>query len=431
MSFYTSLSGLKGAQTDLATVSNNVANVNSYGFKKSLTLFGDIASASRTTPGNGTRLKAIEQQFMQGGFEATARELDLAITGSGFLVTRNSLTGGPTLFTRNGHLAIDKENYLVDSSGGYVQVMPVDPEGNVTSTGIEAITYLQIPAQSGTPRATSQLDISVALPSSAEIPSDRPIYNAANPYAFDRLDPNSYNHSIQTVVYDSSGRALPATLYYVRTGSTDLGDPANTWEVYTYVGSEAVSADAAAPTQPAPLVLTFNAAGVLTAPAAGVTLEDVTPPGSTDPISLTLDFGTATKQAGSAFSLASLTQDGAGVGKLDDISIGTDGLVTASYSNGDTRPLGKLAVANFANPQGLKQRGDAHWSVTGDSGNAMVGEAGTEGFGAIQSGGLERANVDITDELVALIAAQRNFQANAKAIETSNAMTQAIMNMRS
>ncbi|WP_106638996.1 flagellar hook protein FlgE [Allosphingosinicella vermicomposti] len=429
MSFYTSLSGLKGAQTDLATTSNNVANVNSYGFKKSLTLFGDIASASRTTPGNGTRLKAIEQQFMQGGFEATARELDIAITGNGFLVTRNSLTGGPTLFTRNGHLSLDKNNYLMDAAGGYVQVMPVDPEGNVTSTGLEAITALQIPAQSGVPQATSNIDLTINLPSSADLPSDRPVYNAANPYAFDRLDPNSYNHTVQTTVFDSAGRSIPATIYFVRTASIDGGDPTNGWEARMFVGSEPVTADAAAASQPAPLVMTFDAAGVMTAPAGAFTFADVIPAGSAEPLSLTLDFGSTAQGAG-AFRLANIDQDGAAAGKLDDISIGADGLVTASYSNGDTRALGKLAIANFANPVGLKQRGDAHWSVTGDSGDAQIGEAGTEGFGGVQSGGLERANVDITDELVALISAQRNFQANAKAIETSNNMTQAIVNMR-
>ena len=429
MSFYTSLSGLKGAQTDLATVSNNVANVNSYGFKKSLTLFGDIASASRTTPGNGTRLKAIEQQFMQGGFEATARELDIAITGNGFLVTRNSLTGGPTLFTRNGHLSINKNNYLMDAAGGYVQVMPVDPEGNVTSTGLEAITALQIPPQSGVPRATSNIDLTINLPSSADLPANRPVYTADRPYAFDRLDPNSYNHTVQTTVFDSAGRSIPATIYFVRTASIDGGDPTNSWEARMFVGSEPVTADETAVEQPAPLVMTFDATGVRTAPATPFTFGDVIPAGSSEPLSLTLDFGSSAQGAG-AFRLANIAQDGAAAGRLDDISIGEDGLVTASYSNGDTRALGKLAVANFANPVGLKQRGDAHWSVTGDSGDAQIGEAGTEGFGGIQSGGLERANVDITDELVALISAQRNFQANAKAIETSNNMTQAIVNMR-
>jgi flagellar hook protein FlgE len=129
--------------------------------------------------------------------------------------------------------------------------------------------------------------------------------------------------------------------------------------------------------------------------------------------------------------LASLEQDGFAAGKLDDVSISEEGLVTATFSNGETQALGKLVLATFSNPTGLKQRGDARWSVTGDSGDAIVGTAGEDGFGRVQSGALERANVDITEELVALIAAQRNFQANAKAIETANTMTQAIFNLRS
>ena len=423
MSFYTSLSGLKGAQTDLATVSNNVANVSSYGFKKSSTQFGDIVSSSRTTPGQGTRLKAIEQQFNQGGFEATSRELDVAITGNGFLVTRNSLTGGPTMFTRNGHLSIDTNNYLIDASGGYVQVMPVDNQGNVTSTAFESIGNLQIPQLSGTPRATGLMTLSVSLPASADLPSERPVYSASKPYVFDRLDPNSYNHSVQTTVVDAAGRSLPATIYYVRTGSVAGGDPVDSWDARLFVGADAVG--------PGPLALNFNAAGQLTTPTGPVAFNPVFPSGASAPLTLSLDFGTATEQANGAFNLAALNQDGVAAGKLDDLSIGEDGLVTASYSNGETRPLGKLAIASFANPVGLKQRGDAHWSVTGNSGDPQIGEAGTDGFGGIQSGGLERANVDITDELVSLISAQRNFQANAKAIETSNAMTQSIMNMRS
>jgi len=416
MSFYTSLSGLKGAQTDLATVSNNVANVNSYGFKKSLTLFGDIASGSKTTPGNGTRLKAIEQQFMQGGFEATARELDIAITGNGFLVTRNSLTGGPTLFTRNGHLSLSADNYLMDASGGYVQVMPVDNDGNVTSTELEAVSYLQIPELSGTPRATSQIDLSLTLPTTASTPSA----------PFDRLDPNSYNHSVQTMAVDAEGRSVPSTIYYRRTSAT-------TWETRLFVGNTEVSSNPLVPTPPTPLTLTFDAGtGALTSPTTRVTYAPVTPGGSSTPLNIGIAYATATtRQSAAAFDLASLTQDGVAVGRLDDVSIGADGLVTATYSNGDTRGLGKLAIANFGNPVGLKQRGDAHWSVTGESGDAVLGEAGSQGFGAVQSGGLERANVDITDELVALISAQRNFQANAKAIETSNNMTQSIINMRS
>jgi flagellar hook protein FlgE len=426
MSFYTSLSGLKGAQTDLGTVSNNIANVGSFGFKKSRAQFGDIVAASRTTAGQGTRLKKIEQQFSQGGFEASSKELDLAIAGNGFFMTRDGLTGGTTYFTRNGSFAIDSERYLVDSNGGYVQVLPVDPEGNVSSGGITSARNLQLPLTSGTPRPTSLMELSIGFPSNADVPADRAQYSGG--YTFDRLDPNSYNHSTQTVVYDSTGKALPATLYFARTQSTATGDATNTWDTYVFVGNEQASAGG---TPPTPITLEFDAAGALVSPTTPAALSAVQPAGASAPISLTLDFGAATNQSTGTFTLASLEQDGFAAGKLDDVSISEEGLVTATFSNGETQALGKLVLATFSNPTGLKQRGDARWSVTGDSGDAIVGAAGEDGFGRVQSGALERANVDITEELVALIAAQRNFQANAKAIETANTMTQAIFNLRS
>lgn len=417
MSFYTSLSGLKGAQTELGTVSNNIANVGSYGFKKSRTEFGDIIAPSRTTPGNGTRLKSIEQQFSQGGYETTSRELDLAIAGGGFFITRDSLAGGNTLFTRNGKLSINDDGYLTDSASAFVQGLPVDPDGNVTSTGLAAAASIQIPRLSGVPRATTEIDLSVTLPAGADLPANRPVYSAANPYAFDRLDPNSYNHSSQTIVYDSEGNSFPATVYYTRTSTAP-----STWEARMFVGAEEAT--------PTPVALAFDAAGVRTAPAGPVTFGSVYPSGASAALTLTLDFG-ATNQAVGPYTIAANDQNGVSVGSLTDVSIGEDGLVTATFSNGETQSIAKLALANFSNPVGLKQRGDARWSVTGDSGQMTVSEAGQDGLGRVQSGALERANVDITEELVALISAQRNFQANAKAIETGNTMTNAIINMRS
>src|SRR4051812_39291722 len=301
MSFYTSLSGLKGAQTDLATVSNNIANVGSYGFKKSRAEFGDIVAASSTTAGQGTRLKKIAQEFSQGGFEASAKELDLAIAGNGFFVTRDGLTGGSTSFTRNGSLSVDKDRYLVDSSGGYVQVLPVDKQGNTTSTGLAAMRNLQIPLTSGTPRATSLMNLSIGLPSNADVPSRRPMYTASNPWSFDRLDPNSYNESTQTVVYDSSGKALPATLYFVRTQSTATGDPTNTWDAYLFVGDQQASANPSSAT-PTPLQLQFDASGALTSPTGPVTFGAVSPAGASAPLGLTLDFGAATNQSTGTFT---------------------------------------------------------------------------------------------------------------------------------
>ncbi|MFN3944657.1 MAG: flagellar hook protein FlgE [Allosphingosinicella sp.] len=429
MSFYTSLSGLRGAQTDLSTISNNVANVSSHGFKKSRATFGDIMPASSSMAGQGTRLKGIEQQFSQGGFESSSRELDLAISGSGFFVTRDSLTGGGTYFTRNGSLAVDAQRYLVDSNGSYVQVLPVDADGNVTSTGLASARNLQIPIASGTPRPTGAMNLSVSLPSSADVPAKRGVYSDVRPYAFDRLDPNSYNYTQQTTVYDSAGNPQQATLYFIRTQSTATGDPANSWEVRMFVGNEEASATPGSAT-PTPIRLEFDGAGALTSPAGPVQMGAVQPSGAVSPIAIAMDFGAATKQAAGTFSVGALEQDGFTAGKLTDMSIGEDGLITASFSDGSTQALGKLLIANFSNPSGLKQHGDARWTATGQSGEPRVGSAGDEGFGRIHTGHLERANVDITEELVSLISAQRNFQANAKAIEAANAMTQSVLNLR-
>jgi flagellar hook protein FlgE len=429
MSFYTSLSGLRGAQTDLSTISNNIANVGSIGFKRSRAEFGDIMPASGTTAGQGTRLTGIEQQFTQGGFQTSARDLDLAISGTGFFVTRDALTGGTTYFSRNGSLSVDSQRYLKDSNGGYIQVLPVDAEGNVTATGLAAAGNIQLPLTSGTPRQTTLVTLAANLPSTADKPSARAVYSASQPYAFDRLDPNSYNYSQQTTVYDNAGEAQDATLYFVRTGSVAAGDTADTWDVHMFIGNEEASTGSGATPQPAQL--SFDATGAITAPTTPVAFGSVFPSGASSPIALSIDFGTTTKQAAGAFSIASIDQDGIASAKLSDVSIGEDGLVTASFTDGTTQALGKILLANFSNPGGLRQRGDGRWTVTGNSGPAQVGEAGSDAFGRIQTGALEQANVDITEELVSLIAAQRNFQANAKAIETSNTMDQSIINMRS
>ena len=271
---------------------------------------------------------------------------------------------------------------------------------------------------------------SATLPSTADKPAARAVYNAQQPYAFDRLDPNSYNYSQQTTVYDNAGEAQSGTLYFVRTGSVATGDTADTWDVHLFIGNEEASATANSAT-PQPAQLAFDTAGAITSPTTPVAFSSVFPSGASSPIALTVDFGTATKQAAGAFSIASIDQDGIASAKLSDVSIGEDGLVTASFTDGTTQALGKILLANFSNPGGLRQRGDGRWTVTGNSGPANVGEAGSDAFGRIQTGALERANVDITEELVSLIAAQRNFQANAKAIETANSMDQSIINLRS
>jgi flagellar hook protein FlgE len=433
MSFYTSLSGLKAAQTNLSVVSNNVANVGSTGFKKSRADFGDIMSASpfqsANMAGNGTRLQNIDQEFSQGGIQTSERGLDLMISGQGFFVTHQEQSGGQTSFTRNGAFGTDKDNNVIDSRGAFLQVLPVDATGAVTATGLSATRNLTIPQTSGSARATEKVTQTVNLPADATVPSSRAQY--ANGYAFDRLDPNSYNFSATSTVYDTAGTAFQATTYYSRdTAPTDT-DRSSSWSARTFVGDTELSADGNATVPAVAARLTFDGDGRITAPTAAIKYGAATPKGAAGPLNLSVDFGTATRQSAAAFSTTNLTQDGMPVGKLDNVSIGKDGLVTATYSNGDDQNLGKLVIATFANPAGMRQLGDAAWTQTGESGAAIVGEAGAGGLGSISSGQLETANVDITEELVALITAQRNFQANAKAIDTANQMTSIAVNLRS
>ncbi|WP_294389988.1 flagellar hook protein FlgE [uncultured Sphingomonas sp.] len=459
MTFFTSLSGLKGAQSDLGVISNNVANVASIGFKKSRAEFGDLISASPLQSGNvagqGTRLKSISQQFTQGGFQTSDRALDLAISGQGFFVTKSD---SQMSFTRNGAFSIDENRYLVDSNGANVQVLPVDSQGSVTAAGISSAQSLQVPLSAGTPRASTTLDLSATFPTDSDLPATRDAYSTTIPYKFDRYDTKSYNYSSATTVYDSAGNPQQATLYYVRTaapGSTTKtpvvdadgapvlgadGKPTYTsststsskWEAHLFIGDQEASADGSTVTNPPkPLELTFSTEGSLTAPSGSIQFSQVLPSGAAEPIGLKLTYGSATRQAASTFTPGSFRQDGRAAGQLNNVAVGTDGLITATFSDGTTQKIGKLMIANFANPNGLRQLGDSRWGSTGLSGEAIVSEAGSGSAGLIQSGALEQANVDITEELVALISAQRNFSANAKAIETGNNMTQTIINLRS
>lgn len=274
MSFYTSLSGLKAAQTDLSAISNNIANVGSTGFKKSRAEFGDLFSSAPTqttkmVAGQGTHLNGIKQQFAQGTLEGTDKTLDLGISGEGFFVVEGAAPRRDISYTRNGAFAVNASNSVVDTTGSKLKLLPIDASGTVTSTAFADMTDFVLPTNS--------------------------------------------------------------------------------------------------PTNPA--------------------------------------------------------------AALSNVSISLDGLVVATFTDGSNQSLGKVAMASFAAVEGLRPIGDSHWQSTGDSGAPTVGAPSTGALGAVRSGSLERANVDVTEELVALISAQRNFQANAKAIETAGNMTQAIFSI--
>ncbi|GAA0725967.1 flagellar hook protein FlgE [Sphingomonas japonica] len=421
MSFYTSLSGLQASQKEMSTISHNLANVATDGFKKSRTEFADvIASSVSSSPtalvGSGVVTKAIRQQFAQGTLTQTGTALDLAVSGDGFFVTKADPEATKINFTRNGGFLVDNERFVVDGQGGHLQVFPVDGSGTVVAAGVGSTVSLRLPQTSGTPVATGNVALSVNLNAGSQVPMAD----------FDRFDPTSYNQSTQTTIYDGTGNPLTMTTYFVRETAPTTAQPTSTWSAYSFVGDQQLQSGG---TPDAPITLTFDDTGTLTSPTTATAYDAFTPTGSTAEQALSLDFGVETTQAASPFIVNARTQDGQAVGQLESVAVDSEGIVRASFSNGDNIALGKVALANFSNPAGLRQLGNSSWAATGVSGEPVLGEAGIGGFGNLMSGMIEGSNVDITEELVALIAAQRNFQANSKALDTSSQIQQTIFNI--
>ncbi|MEW6765434.1 MAG: flagellar hook protein FlgE [Pseudomonadota bacterium] len=427
MSFNTSLSGLNSASKDLGVTSNNIANANSTGFKKSRTEFGDIYAVSafgnsRTASGQGVTTQAVSQQFVQGNMQFTDSGLDLAISGSGFFAIAPTLGTLEVQYSRAGAFGINKDGYVVNSAGQYLMTLPVNPDGSVSSTSLSTAQPLLVPASSGSPRPTTEVELGVNVPSDS---SGLEIDN------FDPTEPSTYTSATSVTVYDSLGESHILTTYFVKDD-----DNVNTWGVFQTLDGNTVplAAPAGSATSGANYAtMSFNNDGTFasTTPAA-ITSNNIVLTNGADPLVLNLDLANnaPTQFANLGFVVNKLSQDGLTTGRLSGLTVGSDGLVRANFSNGDSTPLGKILMADFRNPQGMKQVGNNSWVETIDSGTPLVGEAGTGRFGLIQSGALESSNVDLTAELVNLITAQRNFQANAKAIETNKALSDTIINIR-
>jgi flagellar hook-basal body protein len=246
MSFYTSLTGLNGAQADISAISNNIANVGTTGFKRSRAEFGDIFAtsplqAASSAIGSGTILKSIKQQFTQGNIEASLNALDLAISGQGFFAMKPSLTSTQTVYTRNGAFSVNNDRYVVDSQGQLLQVFPVNEDGSVIATGIQSARNLQLPTTSGLPKASETIQLGLNLPADAKIIPNDPVYNDSNPYRFDKTNAATYNKSTSITIYDSLGNPTIATIYYVKTSNATETSPTNKWQTYVFVGDREVT----------------------------------------------------------------------------------------------------------------------------------------------------------------------------------------------
>lgn len=405
MPFAIALSGLNAASTDLSVTANNIANVNTNGFKGSRAQFAEVfavgtQSVSSSASGSGVRLSAISQQFTQGNIDFTDNALDLAIGGEGFFVLSDN---GARTYSRAGAFGVDNQGFVVNAQAQRLQAYPFAGNG-LFNTGTPS--DLQLVTGANPPQATTRANFGLNLPADAPQP--------ANP-VFDPLDPSSFNHTTSVTAYDSLGAAHTATVYFIKDAAP------NTWNTQVEIDGTPVAGAT-------PIV--FGQDGTIQAPAGGLMpLGAYTPTTGAADINMTIDFGTAT-QFGNNFGVNSLSQDGFTTGRLTGITVDAEGVVFARFTNGQSTSLGKLALANFVNPQGLQQLGDTTWGESFSSGDALLGEAGTASFGSIQSGALEASNVDLTAQLVNMITAQRNFQANAQMISTADTVTQTVINIR-
>lgn len=429
MAFYTALTGLNGAQAELSTLANNIANVGTHGFKRSRVAFGDIISASplqnpNRVIGSGTSVRTIAQQFIQGAIESSESALDLAVTGQGFFVMKGGNNGNAISYSRNGAFSATADRFIVDAAGRQLQLFPTTTDGSVLTTDLASTIPARLPLQSGAPVASTSLQLAVNLPASAAIIPNSPVYTPSNPYVFDAANPATFNNSTATTLFDSNGNALAATIYYVKLSAPSGADPFHRWEARTFVGGNELNVGGT-PGIP----LEFDTNGILTAPTTPFAFDPLVLPGA-EPLTLSVDHGIATSQFSGGFSRTALTQDGVPVGQLESVAVDREGILRVSFTNGEVQALGRVALVNFSNPQGLKAIGDASYVTAPQSGEPIPGVAGASGFGGILSGSLERSNVDLTTELVSLIAAQRNFQASAKAIETDTTLLQTIINQR-
>ena len=398
MSFQIALTGLNAASTDLQVTSNNIANSNTTGFKSSRAEFADVFSGDAGSIGTGVQLSNVRQEFTQGNVEITQRQLDMAISGNGFFIMND---GGSNLYSRVGAFGLNSDGFVENSVSERLQVYPVLSDGSF-NTG--ALSDLQITSSVNPPVATADIDMSVNLPADAQVPTIGP---------FDPTNPETYNHSTSTIAYDSLGVAHTTSFFYERTAAG--------WDVHTTVDGNSVGPGQA---------LTFGADGTLTSPGTGIlTLPAYDPGNGANPLNIDLNVSTTT-QFGSSFVVNDLNPDGTAEGRLRSIEIDQTGVVTARFSNGQSEPLGKIAVAIFSNPEGLQKASDTSFSETFSSGNALRGEATESNFGLIQSGALESSNVDLTEQLVNMITAQRFFQANAEVISTMDQVTQTVINIR-
>ncbi|WP_338522988.1 flagellar hook protein FlgE [Pseudomonas batumici] len=430
MSFNIGLSGLSAASKQLDVTGNNIANVNTTGFKSSRAEFADVYSATKLgtgakTIGNGVNLANVSQNFGNGGMDSTGNVLDMGVQGNGFFV----LSGNGSLsYTRAGTFKTDKDGYVTNTDGtAKLQGFAADANGNIIP-GV--LTNLRIDTSNLSPQTTTKIGSTLNLDSKSAV--------IATP--FDPTNTATYTKPFSTTIYDTQGNAHPLDQYAVKTGS-------NTWNVYSLIDGRNPNGTAATvggATDPVPVTVTFDSAGKLAsiggvAGQTSITVAGWVPGTVTGGVwtangaganaaGIAVDF-TKTTQFNADTARNSITNDGYATGQITDVTIDATGVISANFSNQQHKAIGQVALATFTNEQGLQAVGGTSWKETFSSGQPAF-DGGTVGTnGSIVSGSLEASNVNLTSELVDLIKGQSYYQANAKTISTQSSIMQTIIQM--
>lgn len=401
MSFSIATSGLNAVSQQLGAISNNIANSGTVGFKSGRAEFSAIYAQSQPL---GVGVTGVTQSITRGGnIVASSSALDLAISGNGFFVVRDST--GTTSYTRAGYFGTDKGGNLVNNLGMNMQGYPVDDKGNLL---VGTVSNLSIKSGSIPAKATTQVGFVANFDANAKVPDDG---NGNLPPFNEKLE-STYNNIYTTQVFDSLGREHTLTQYFVKTAD-------NKWTVHLRMDGQKLSTPANSE-----IDVEFSSSGILTKPSdlteVGINIAGAAP------MKMNISY-TGSTQYGSDFSVSQNQGDGYTSGERTGQQVDEKGFVYATFSNGERMLQGQLILANFANPNGLQSQDGTTWAQTASSGAPLVGAPGSSLLGFIKSSALEESNVDLTSELVGLMTAQRNYQANTKVISTNDQMMNALM----
>jgi flagellar hook protein FlgE len=416
MSLLVELSGVQAAQTDIDTIGNNIANVSTAGFKASSADFSDIyagsllgAAGANSTPGQGVNTTNISQLFTEGTITQTGDPLDVAINGGGFLQVQ---TPSGIAYTRDGNLSVNASGNLVTDTGAAVMGYTAASSGSGAATS-GPLSAIQISSGNVGAVATSTLGFDVNLPS-----TDPAINTTTTPFSVNNS--SSYDESTTTSVYDSLGVSRTLTTYFTQVSGSGSPDRwATHWQLSNSDGSAVASGTG--PT------LVFNSAGQLTSGNGTIAVNNL--PNGAANLSIATNF-TGSTLSDLSFAVNGVSNNGNGAGEFTGVQIAATGEITGQYSNGLTQNFGTIALANFANPQGLIASSDNVWQASVASGPALTGAPGTGALGSLESGALEGSNVDLSAQLVNLIAAQQAYQANVQGINVDQQDVQRLLTLQ-